>query len=102
MIFDHFIQNIKSIKYTSSLELPHDDIIEEKRVDLPLQTSERKLNSILVSNVDLGKKFTLIFDLDETLVHCEHSPMISFDHIVSIEAPSGDVVDVSSYNSLTF
>jgi hypothetical protein len=55
MIFDHFIQNIKSIKYTSSLELPHDDVIEEKRVDLPPQTSERKLNSILVSNVDLGK-----------------------------------------------
>jgi hypothetical protein len=97
MIFDHFIQNIKSIKYISSLQLPTDKMIEEKHVDLPPQKQERKIKPLKSLTRSLEKKFTLIFDLDETLVHCEHSPMISFDHIISIDAPSGEIVDVSSH-----
>lgn len=37
---------------------------------------------------------TLIFDLDETLVHCEHNQMGAYDKIVSINAPNGDKVKV--------
>lgn len=42
----------------------------------------------------LDRKMTLIFDLDETLVHCEHNEMTSYEHIVTIDAPSGEKVDV--------
>jgi FMN phosphatase YigB (HAD superfamily) len=50
----------------------------------------------------LGKKMTLIFDLDETLVHCEHNKMLNFDHIVSIHAPSGEIVDVRNFTTFHY
>ena len=69
--------------------------LEEKMIELPEQDPESKNSTKVQFLINLDKKLTLIFDLDETLVHCEHNEMISYDHIVSINAPSGDIVDVN-------
>jgi hypothetical protein len=42
MIFDHFIQNIKSTKYISILSPPLMEELEEKMIELPEQDPESK------------------------------------------------------------
>lgn len=41
--FDHFIQNIKSVKYISLLNPPSLESLKDKMVELPYQESESKL-----------------------------------------------------------
>lgn len=68
----HFIKMLKPIDFTQ---------IREKSVDLPRKYSH------------LGRK-SIIFDLDETLVHCNESTEIPADVYLPVSFPSGDVVKV--------
>lgn len=38
--------------------------------------------------------------MDETLVHCEHSEMASYDHIIPVITPKGEVVQVNLHFNL--
>jgi len=44
---------------------------------------------------NLGKK-TIVFDLDETLIHCNESTDIPADVIVPIKFPNNETVDVNN------
>lgn len=41
----------------------------------------------------LDKK-TLVFDLDETLIHCNESANVPSDVVLPIKFPSGEVIEV--------
>ena len=57
--YEHFIQSSQSIVYIKSTEKPSEDTLLSKRVYLPPRKP--------------GINKTLIFDLDETLIHCNDS-----------------------------
>ena len=46
----------------------------------------------------LEPKKTIVFDLDETLIHCNESTNMPADVILPIVFPTGDVIDVKTYN----
>lgn len=43
-------------------------------------------------------KKTLIFDLDETLIHCNDNPNVPSDVIVQIVFPTGELIEVMRKN----
>ena len=54
----------------------------------------------LIKFINLAKK-TLIFDLDETLVHCNDSKDIPSDVILTINFPTGETIEAFLF-SLNF
>jgi CTD small phosphatase-like protein 2 len=47
----------------------------------------------LTPNLSSDKK-TLVFDLDETLIHCNESSEMPSDVILPIKFPTGEIIDV--------
>lgn len=75
----HFEQSTQSILYVKNIKKPTDEDLVEKRVYLPPQLEPKK---------------TLIFDLDETLIHCNKD---SFDHCdsrIDVKFPSGEKITI--------
>jgi CTD small phosphatase-like protein 2 len=52
-------------------------IIDEKRLYLPKKDNNKK---------------TLVFDLDETLIHCNESTSIPSDVVLPIKFPTGEII----------
>lgn len=77
--YEHFIQSTQSIIYIQNSEKPKDDELLDRKVYLPPQQN--------------GDKKTLIFDLDETLIHCNDNPEAPCDIKVPIKFKGGDVVE---------
>ena len=75
---NHLIQTLQSLQYMKHTPDPLPEQIEQRSVILPT-TSKSK---------------TLVFDLDETLVHCiddiENTP---YDLPISVTFPSGETID---------
>jgi len=73
----HLIQTLQSLQYMKHVAQPSEDMIKARSVKLPF-TKHKK---------------TLIFDLDETLVHCiddiDNTP---YDHPISVTFPSGETI----------
>ena len=77
--FEHFLQSIQSIIYIQNTnEIPEDAILD-KKVYLPPQTHPNRK--------------TIVFDLDETLIHCNDDPKAPCDITVPIKFTGGEVVE---------
>lgn len=70
------VQTIQGLEYARNLKLSSPD---DKIVNLP-RTSFNK---------------TIIFDLDETLIHCNENANVPGDVILPITFPTGDVIQAS-------
>ena len=77
----HMIQTLQGLLFIRSLEPVQPEIIESKMVFLPPPD-------------DPVKKKVIVFDLDETLVHClEDFDPNEVDHVLTIEFPNDELVD---------
>jgi CTD small phosphatase-like protein 2 len=77
--YEHFLQSTQSVVYIkSTTQVPEDQLLT-KRVYLPPQRSENLK--------------TLIFDLDETLIHCNDEPTSPCDVRVPIRFTGGEIVE---------
>lgn len=76
--YEHFLQSAQSLVYIKNTEKPPEDDIIGKKVYLPPLREE-------------GMK-TIIFDLDETLIHCNDDETAPSDIKVPIKFTGGDAV----------
>ncbi|CAD8084279.1 unnamed protein product [Paramecium sonneborni] len=76
VVRDHIIQTIQGLDYARNLSL---EFQEEKVVKLP------KANHLK----------TLVFDLDETLIHCNENISVPGDIILPITFPTGETIQAS-------
>lgn len=76
--YDHFLQSIQSVIYMKNNTKPDEDEILGKKVYLPPKRE--------------GISKTIIFDLDETLIHCNDDPTQPCDIKVPIKFTGGDVI----------
>lgn len=77
----HMIQTLQGLLFIRSLSEVSQEEIESKKVFLPPPDEKRKTKVI-------------VFDLDETLVHCmEDFDPSEVDHVLTIEFPNDEVVD---------
>ena len=73
---DHFWQTMQCINFVKGLEPTPPNIIRQKLITLPKKNA-------------YWKKKTIIFDLDETLVHCNESPEMPCDTFLTISFAEG-------------
>lgn len=77
----HMIQTLQGLLFIRSLPEVSQEEIDSKKVFLPPPDSPHK-------------KKVIVFDLDETLVHCmEEFEQNEVDHVLTIEFPNNEVVD---------
>ncbi|CAD8196979.1 unnamed protein product [Paramecium pentaurelia] len=76
VVRDHIIQTIQGLEYASNLTL---EFQQDKIVNLPKTTHFK----------------TLVFDLDETLIHCNESVAVPGDIILPITFPNGEKIQAS-------
>lgn len=77
----HMIQTLQGLLFIRSLEEVKQEEIERKKIFLPPPD-------------DPMKKKVIVFDLDETLVHCiEDFNPTDVDHVLTIEFPNNEKVD---------
>lgn len=79
--YDHFLASLQSLEYIERSEKPNDDEIIGKKVYLPPKRENIKK--------------TLIFDLDETLIHCNEDPSAPSDIRLPIKFSGGEVIEAS-------
>lgn len=79
--YDHFLASVQSLEYIEHTDKPEDDDIIGKKVYLPPKRE--------------GIKKTLIFDLDETLIHCNENPSAPCDVKVPIKFTGGEVIEAN-------
>ncbi|CAK70212.1 unnamed protein product (macronuclear) [Paramecium tetraurelia] len=75
---DHALQTYNSIGFCLNQIEPNSSVIEKKLINLPQK------------NTKFQK--TVVFDLDETLIHCNENQNIKSDVYLPITFPSGDTV----------
>lgn len=74
------------LKLIKKLKIPDEKLIEKMKIDLPdYMTKKKKL---------------AIFDLDETLVHCEIQNPKQAEKIITIKLPNGGKAKVRIFNLL--
>lgn len=81
----HFIQTIQCLKFCETLMPPSDSDLRKKMVDFPKKQQHRYHK-------------TLVFDLDETLIHCNTQngeEKLKGDKIIEIKFPNNDIVKAS-------
>ncbi|CAD8191996.1 unnamed protein product [Paramecium octaurelia] len=76
VVRDHIVQTIQGLEYARNLTLEFQD---DKIVNLP-KTNQLK---------------TLVFDLDETLIHCNESTSVPGDIVLPITFPTGETIQAS-------
>lgn len=79
---EHFQQTFQAMKFCRYMNQPDAKTLAKKKVYLPKKEIHRN-------------KKTLVFDLDETLIHCNDSPMKRSDVKLPIKFPNGDVIEVN-------
>jgi hypothetical protein len=80
---DHLYSTFNALRFIKSMTKPTAEQIYSKRVNLPKKGGTNRK--------------TLIFDLDETLVHCcEEDLLPNADIVLPVKLPSGDVINVSA------
>eukprot|EP00357_Protocruzia_adherens_P001328 CAMPEP_0115019708 /NCGR_PEP_ID=MMETSP0216-20121206/29621_1 /TAXON_ID=223996 /ORGANISM="Protocruzia adherens, Strain Boccale" /LENGTH=946 /DNA_ID=CAMNT_0002391263 /DNA_START=331 /DNA_END=3171 /DNA_ORIENTATION=- len=78
LYYEHLYNTIQSLKLVRNMETLDDKIIKDKQVFLERKSHHDK---------------TIIFDLDETLVHCCDSLRENPDTVLKIKFPKGDVIE---------
>ncbi|EAS06725.2 NLI interacting factor-like phosphatase (macronuclear) [Tetrahymena thermophila SB210] len=74
---EHFVQSFNALNFCRSLEPIDPLVLESKLIELPLNPNKKK---------------TIIFDLDETLIHCNEDPNVYSDVVISVTFPNGELV----------
>ncbi|KAM3135459.1 hypothetical protein pb186bvf_012478 [Paramecium bursaria] len=77
LVKEHLYQTIQGLEFAKSIKLPNS--LEDKIVNLP-KTNFQK---------------TIVFDLDETLIHCNESVQVAGDVVLPISFPTGDTIQAS-------
>lgn len=76
-IREHLLQTMQAQQFAKSMKPTQQCVIEDKRTLLP--PTQRK---------------TIVFDLDETLIHCNESVKVHGDIVLPIKFPTGEVIEV--------
>jgi len=77
---EHFLQTYQALTFCKMLKQADMSVINQKKVNLPKRDSNTK------------HKKTLVFDMDETLIHCNESTDMPADVVLPIIFPNGEVV----------
>jgi len=77
---EHFLQTYQALTFCKMLKQADMSVINQKKVNLPKREANVK------------HKKTLVFDMDETLIHCNESTDMPADVILPIIFPNGEVV----------
>ncbi|CAD8184206.1 unnamed protein product [Paramecium pentaurelia] len=76
LIREHLLQTMQASLFQKSVKIVSN--FEDKKINLP----------------STNKK-TIVFDLDETLIHCNESIQVPGDIILPIKFPSGEIIEAS-------
>jgi len=77
---EHFLQSFQALGFCKNMKQPDPVLLAQKRVNFPQRDTHK------------GKR-TLVFDMDETLIHCNESLDMPADVILPIIFPNGEVVE---------
>lgn len=77
---EHFLQTYQALSFIKNLRTTDPSVLAQKRVNLPRRESHKD-------------KRTLVFDMDETLIHCNESLDMPADVVLPIIFPNGEVVE---------
>ncbi|OMJ91227.1 hypothetical protein SteCoe_6298 [Stentor coeruleus] len=77
---EHLFQTFQALKFVRNLPAVDMNLLRQKRLNLPKMPG-------------FENKKTIVFDLDETLVHCVDDPNLQPDVILPIIFPSGETVN---------
>lgn len=84
-----------AINFSRMLKPVSQKIIDEKKVFLPTRRDSKIFQFYLkIFILFLSDKKTLVFDLDETLIHCNENSNIPSDVMLPIQFPTGEVIKV--------
>lgn len=96
---EHFVQTFQALQFCNNLKPVDPKVLSAKQVSL-FRKEIDKCNPVssLTPNLSSDKK-TLVFDLDETLIHCNESSEMPSDVILPIKFPTGEIIDVRVLSS---
>jgi len=77
---EHFIQTFQALTFCKYLRPVDPRVLNQKKVFLPKRATHKD-------------KKTIIFDLDETLIHCNESAEIESDVVLPIRFPTGELIE---------
>jgi len=77
---EHFLQSHQALSFLKNTKSTDPAVLAQKRVNLPRRDTHKD-------------KKTLVFDMDETLIHCNESLDMPADVILPIIFPNGEVVE---------
>jgi CTD small phosphatase-like protein 2 len=77
---EHFIQSFQALSFCRYLKPADNATIIQKKVNLPKRDPSKE-------------KKTLVFDMDETLIHCNESTDMPADVILPITFPHGEIIE---------
>lgn len=77
---DHFTQTFQALNFCKYLKPVDQKELTKKKVYLPKRETHRD-------------KKTIIFDLDETLIHCNENTSMASDVVLPIKFPGGEVIE---------
>jgi len=77
---EHFLQSFQALSFVKGIKTTDPAVLNQKKVHLPRRETHKD-------------KKTLIFDMDETLIHCNESLDMPADVVLPIMFPNGEVVE---------
>lgn len=77
---EHFLQSYQALTFVKTLKATDPSVIAQKKVNLPRREAHKN-------------RKTLVFDMDETLIHCNESTDMPSDVILPILFPNGEIVE---------
>jgi len=77
---EHYLQSFQALGFCRAMKQPDPVLLAQKRVNFPKRDTHKD-------------KRTLVFDMDETLIHCNESLDMPADVILPIIFPNGEVVE---------
>ena len=83
-IREHIVQSIQTLNYLQNVRKPSSKELEPHSVRLP------ETHRTLLYNLD---EFSIILDLDETLIHCNESVHVQNDVTLTIKFPTGEKIE---------
>ncbi|CAD8184199.1 unnamed protein product [Paramecium octaurelia] len=94
--FSSIIKGYMQIEINRPIELIREHLLQTMQASI-FQKSVKITNSFEDKKVNLPStnKKTIVFDLDETLIHCNESVQIPGDVILPIKFPSGEIIEAS-------
>ena len=93
---EHLIQSFQALTFCKYLKPVDPKVLAQKKVFLPKRPTHKGILSYFFCfKYNLDKK-TIVFDLDETLIHCNESTDVPADVILPIKFPHGEVIEVDT------